>query len=92
MPQYTTTTTTSAFGNTATINYVTFNWRFGVPRRPPDDGLAGAYAVLGVPPKSPSDVVRKAYKERLFETHPDHGGSDEAVRRVIEAYRKVEGE
>jgi DnaJ-class molecular chaperone len=72
----------------ATFTGATFNWNFGTPRRPPEDPI-GPYAVLGVPPKSPPDVVRKAYRDKLFETHPDHGGSDEAVRRVIEAYKRV---
>lgn len=56
---------------------------------PPDDGLAGARAVLDVPPGSPPDVLRKAYRAKLKETHPDHGGDADAVRRVIDAYRKL---
>lgn len=82
-------TNTATTGSATATSNTTFNWNYGVRRSPPDDGLAGACAVLGVPPKSPPDVVRKAYRDKLFETHPDVGGSDEQVRRVIEAYRKL---
>lgn len=78
---YTTTGTNTSFGvaYNFTINY----------QLPPDDGLAGVYAVLGVPPNSPPDVVRKAYRAKLQEVHPDHGGSEEATRRVIDAYQRI---
>ena len=83
---------TTSTGTTSTGNvFFGGNWSFSSPRRPPDDGLAGAYAVLGVPPKSPPDVIRKAYRDKLFETHPDHGGSDKEVRQVIEAYKRLVG-
>jgi len=59
------------------------NWR--VTLRPPEDPTAGALAVLGVPPGAPPDVVRRAYRARLKETHPDHGGTADAVRKVIAA-------
>lgn len=78
------TNTGSWSGNTFYANF-TFQ-----PRKPPDDEV-GPYAVLGVPPNSPPDVVRKAYRDKLKETHPDLGGSDEEVRRVIEAYKKLAG-
>ena len=81
-------TNTAAFSTSTGSTFYGSNFSFRVGRRP-DDGLAGALAVLGVPPGSPPDVIRKAYRGKLMETHPDVGGSEEAVRRVIEAYRKV---
>jgi len=64
----------------------TGSWRFGHVRPgPPEDPTAGALAVLGVPPGAPPDVMRRAYRARLKETHPDHGGTAEAVRKVIAA-------
>lgn len=76
-----TTTFTGTSGNNATFYFTNV--------RRPDDGLAGACAILDVPPGSPPDVIRKAYRSKLKETHPDHGGSEEAVRRVIDAYRRL---
>jgi curved DNA-binding protein CbpA len=63
----------------------TVTYRIG----PEDDGLAGVRAVLGVPPGAPPDAVRRAYRRKLKEVHPDPGGSDEAVRQVVEAYRTL---
>lgn len=67
------------------------NWAFFFTIRPPDDGLAGARAVLGIPPGAPPDAVRRAYRARLRETHPDLGGSEEEVRRVIAAGKRLLG-
>lgn len=80
-------TSNTVYGTTRTGQPFSFTWNVYLP--PPDDGLAGCFAVLGVPPNSPPDVLRKAYRAKLHETHPDHGGSDEAVRRVVEAYRQA---
>ena len=75
---FTNTATTSASGSWQQGG-ATFHFTIRVP--PPDDGLAGVHAVLGIPPNS--------YRERLKETHPDHGGSEAAVREVIDAYRRL---
>lgn len=81
--------TGSFYGNTSASSWAYGNVTFTSNLGPPDDGMAGARAVLGVPPGSPPDVIRKAYRAKLMETHPDHGGNEEAVRRVIDAYRKL---
>lgn len=83
-PYYGTSTNTgSSTGN----RWTTFN--FTIVVEPPDDGLAGCYATLGIPPGSPPDAIRKAYRDKLKATHPDHGGSGDAVRKVIDAYRRL---
>jgi hypothetical protein len=44
-----------------------------------------AHAVLDVSPEAGDDAIRAAYREKLKEAHPDHGGSSEAFRRVRDA-------
>jgi hypothetical protein len=41
---------------------------------------ASAYDILGIPPDADDDTLRRAYRSRLRETHPDTGG--DAVRFV----------
>ena len=40
---------------------------------------ASAYEVLGVAPDAPGDDLRKAYRLRLRQTHPDTGGDTETA-------------
>jgi DnaJ-class molecular chaperone len=49
-------------------------------------GVADAYAELGLPTDADADAVKRAYRERVKETHPDRGGDEAAFRRVQEAY------
>jgi hypothetical protein len=45
-----------------------------------------AFAILGLPSDAPPQAVKAAYRERLKEVHPDHGGDEEEFRRLREAY------
>jgi len=45
-----------------------------------------AFAELGVPTNADASEVKRAYRERVKETHPDQGGDEEAFQRVREAY------
>jgi hypothetical protein len=58
----------------------------GTRRRPAPDPAEAAYAVLGVPSGAGEDTLRRAYRERVKEVHPDHGGDQEEFRKVREAY------
>jgi hypothetical protein len=49
----------------------------------PDDT---AFAVLGLPRTASEAEVRRAYREKVKEAHPDHGGDEEEFKRVREAY------
>jgi hypothetical protein len=45
-----------------------------------------AYGVLGLSSDASEAAVRRAYRERVKEVHPDHGGDEAEFRRVREAY------
>ncbi|MEF8914220.1 J domain-containing protein [Natronomonas sp.] len=45
-----------------------------------------AYAVLGLPAGADRDAVQRAYRERIKEVHPDHGGDKAEFERVRDAY------
>jgi len=47
--------------------------------------MSDLYAVLGVDRKATADEIRKAYKRRSLETHPDRGGTKEEFQAVNEA-------
>ncbi|WP_447943719.1 DnaJ domain-containing protein [Microbacterium aurum] len=50
---------------------------------------ASAYEVLGVAPDAAADDVRKAYRLRLRQTHPDTGGDAAAFVQVQRAWELV---
>lgn len=54
-------------------------------RRTPDP-VAAAFAELGVPRTADAAAVKRAYRERVKEVHPDQGGDEAAFRRVRDAY------
>jgi hypothetical protein len=81
--------TSSATSNTTSYWRVTYSWTIPPRREPPDEGLAGCYARLGVPPSSPPDVVRKAFRDRIKEVHSDAGGSEDEAAALIGAYRRL---
>jgi ferredoxin len=47
------------------------------------------YAVLGLNPDADEEAIERAYRQRVKETHPDHGGSMEAFRAVRTAYERL---
>ena len=51
--------------------------------------MSSPYEVLGVDPDADDGVVRRAYRERVKEAHPDHGGSAEEFRAVRTAYERI---
>merc|ERR1712091_328408 len=44
------------------------------------------WAILGVPPGSDQDAIRKAYRKQALLHHPDKGGDPAKFRQVAEAY------
>jgi hypothetical protein len=47
----------------------------------------GPFEVLGIPADSDEAAVRKAFRERAQQLHPDVGGDDRSMAALIEAYR-----
>ena len=50
---------------------------------------ATPYQVLGIAPEVSNEEVEKAFRRRVMGCHPDKGGSDEELRRVLEAIRQI---
>jgi len=48
-----------------------------------------AWEVLGLAPDSDAAEIKRAYRRRALETHPDRGGSEAAFVRVQRAYDKL---
>ena len=44
------------------------------------------YQALGVMPGASPDELRRAWRRRALETHPDHGGDDASFTLVHRAY------
>ncbi|USZ69645.1 J domain-containing protein [Halorussus salilacus] len=53
------------------------------------DPVEAAFAVLGVPENATLSEVKRAYRERIKEVHPDQGGDRERFQQVREAYTTV---
>ncbi|AQL41777.1 molecular chaperone [Halorientalis sp. IM1011] len=50
------------------------------------DPREAAHAVLGLPVGAGLDDIKRAYREKVKEVHPDHGGDEDEFKRVREAY------
>ncbi|WAB83186.1 DnaJ domain-containing protein [Microcella daejeonensis] len=50
---------------------------------------ANPYEVLGVAPTASDDDLKKAYRRRLREAHPDTGGSSAEFDRVQQAWQRI---
>ncbi|WP_096390887.1 J domain-containing protein [Halopenitus persicus] len=59
---------------------------FGTAGDPGSDPVATAFAELELPRSTDEEAVKRAYRERVKDVHPDQGGDEEAFRRVREAY------
>ncbi|MDG5775345.1 J domain-containing protein [Haloarculaceae archaeon H-GB1-1] len=50
------------------------------------DPTTAAFALLDLPTTATLSEVKRAYREKIKEVHPDQGGDEETFRRVREAY------
>jgi len=66
------------------------NRRRGAPRGDPGPTPEEARRVLGVGRDADAEEIRRAYRERAKDVHPDTaGGDEEAFKRVTEAYDRL---
>ncbi len=67
--------------------------RGGARSRPPrpEQGPSRAEArkVLGVSTDADSAEIKRAYREKVKEVHPDRGGDEETFKRVTAAYERL---
>jgi hypothetical protein len=59
------------------------------PRARKEPTASSYHSVLGVAPGAPLADVKRAFRARALETHPDRGGDAEAFRAVREAYERA---
>ena len=50
------------------------------------DPIAAAFDALELPPTADAPAVKAAYRDKVKDAHPDHGGDSESFRRLREAY------
>ena len=51
--------------------------------------LGSPHAILGVKPGASPDEIRRAYRRRVKEAHPDHGGTEQEFIRIQAAYEML---
>jgi DnaJ-domain-containing protein 1 len=63
---------------------------FEVPELDPepvvDNPVSVAFAELDLDPRASPDEVKSAYRTKIKEAHPDHGGDREEFKRLQDAY------
>ncbi len=57
--------------------------------RAPASNKPSVWQTLGLSPQATLADIKRAYRLRALETHPDRGGSDEAFRAVQSAYESA---
>ena len=50
------------------------------------DTTRAAFEALGLPTTADAGAIKRAYREKIKEAHPDHGGDRAAFQRIREAY------
>ncbi len=51
---------------------------------------ASVWAILGVTPQATEAELKRAFRKRALETHPDRGGTAEAFRELQRAYEEAQ--
>lgn len=61
------------------------------PRPAPLDGgqPRSAQAVLGVSRDASAEEIKRAFQQKVLETHPDQGGDAERFREVMRAFKRL---
>ena len=56
----------------------------------PRGDAESVWSVLGVPQSASRDELRLAFRRRALLVHPDHGGTNEAFRNLVLAYKEAD--
>lgn len=64
----------------------------GVEQAGPSVSPSKARSILDVPPDADERTIRRAYRERIKEVHPDQGGDETRFREVTAAYETLQDE
>ena len=67
----------------------TASWQNGHHPPEADELLASAYQTLGVGPEASEEEVEKAFRQRVMACHPDRGGDEDELRRVLAAIKDI---
>lgn len=59
------------------------------PRTEPRPGPVSAWDVLGIGPDATLRDIKRAYRLKALDAHPDRGGDAEAFRDITRAYEKL---
>lgn len=55
-------------------------------RAPAPGNLDVCYRIMGVSASAPWEEIERAYRRKAKRHHPDHGGDEDAMRALNEAY------
>lgn len=58
-------------------------------RRPQTMDLDLCFKLLGVSPSAPMDEIEKAYRRKAKIHHPDHGGDEDTMRALNDAFAQI---
>lgn len=59
------------------------------PQRAAATPAESAWAILGLQPGASADAVRRAFRAKALETHPDQGGDAAHFRSVMRAFERL---
>ena len=59
------------------------------PNAPDDPTRQEAYRTLGLDQGADEAAVKRAYREKVKDTHPDRGGDEEEFKKVTRAYERL---
>ncbi len=65
-------------------------WEYWITRK--SEEQLRLHATLGLRPPASPEQIKAAYRSMAKQCHPDHGGSNEAMAKVNEAYEQLLGE
>lgn len=63
--------------------------RVDIPGQTSPDNLDVCYKMLGIAPSATWEEIEKAYRTKAKIHHPDHGGDEDTMRALNDAYRNI---